>query len=112
MYIVTKDRKSVVNVDRFNEITVFENDIHGYIMAKTYDSRIILGEYAPERARGVFEELLTQAFPPNLLIVETFHTDEIADIDSLKQLGAVVAKTDDIPRIDMIEPKVYYMPKE
>ena len=74
MYIVAKDRKSVVNVDRFNEITVTENDIYGYIMAKSYDSRIILGEYAPNRANEVFEELLKQVFPPNLLILENFRS--------------------------------------
>ena len=109
---MTKDRKSVVNVDRFDEIKVTENDIHGYIMAKSSDSRFVLGEYAPNRANEVFEEMLKQVFSPDTLIFENFNSEDIKNIDSLKQLGAMVAKTDDIPRIDVIERKVYYMPKE
>ena len=58
MWILAKDKKTVVNLDRCEYIGIY-NYTRSSIEAGTSNDQVFtLGEYDPERAAEVFEELL------------------------------------------------------
>lgn len=65
MYIVSKNRQSVINVDNSRGLSVKGKSILVYF--KSHDE-ILLGEYdAEERAQEVFEDMLAKCFADRMV---------------------------------------------
>ncbi len=112
MFIITKDREIVVNVDNTTNIYI-ENG--NRIMARMVDSEdVILGFYV-DGAKRVFEEMLSKVFPPATLIFQKCMPDkESASVfkDNLDLGAIVVSDRAGRAEVKMYDCGVYYMPEE
>lgn len=112
MFIVTKDREIVVNVDNITNIYI-ENG--NRVVARMVDSEeVILGFYA-DGAKRVFEEMLSKVFSPTTLVFQNCMPDQgsISAFKDKMDLGAIVVSDGtDRPEVKMYDCGVYYMPEE
>ena len=111
MYIVNQRRDTVVNLNSMQAINLADNEILiGDIIRMT-----ILAEYKTEdRAKEVFEQMLRDIFPQEVIIFQNMEVDKIIVDEFVKnrKIGIIARTDNDIPKIERIEPRVYYMPEE
>ena len=111
MFIVAQNKRSVVNIDIAVRIVVKGT----YIIAITDNNKAsTLGSYkTEERSNEVFQEMLKELFPKETLVFQNIEVSEEAIKEIKKQgLCAIAVDTNGTPRLDIIEPRVYYMPEE
>lgn len=112
MFIVSKDRDVVINMDNVTNIYI-ENGNN--IMARAVDSEeILLGRYI-NCAYEIFADMLQKAFPPATLIFQNCMPDKesISAFKDKVDLGAiVVSDATDRAEVKMYDCGVYYMPEE
>jgi len=113
MFIVSKDRDVVINMDNATNVYI-ENE--NLIMARMVDSEeIVLGRYL-EHAEDVFREMLKNVFPPATLIFKNcmadFESEQWKNIKDRADLGAIlVSDGTEKSEIKMYDCGVYYMPE-
>ena len=112
MFIVKQSRRGVVNANLAVKIELDGNCILAVFNCET--KTIVLGSYkTEERANEVFYEMLKELFPQQTLVFQNMEVPEEAIKEINKRgLFVIMANTDDTPRLDVVEPRVYYMPDE
>lgn len=111
MFIVKQSRRGVVNANLAVKIELETSCIQAIFNNET---KITLGSYkTEERANEVFQEMLKELFPQQTLVFQNMEVSEESLKEIQKQgLCAIVANTDDTPKLDIVEPRVYYMPEK
>lgn len=115
MFIVSKDREIVVNVDNVTNIFM-QNE--NRIIARTVDSEeVLLGLYVGGGAKGIFEDMLKNVFPPTTLIFKNcmadFEHEQWKNLKDRADLGAIlVSDSTGNAEVKMYDCGVYYMPEE
>lgn len=109
MFIVSKDRDMLINMDNVTNIYI-EN--RSRIMARTVDSEeIVLGVYS-NRADEIFSEVLDTMFIPNMVVTNKTIPDGFAEqfkgLDN-KSWGIAVAEGENVVPYAR---EIYYMPEE
>lgn len=109
MFIVSKDRDVVVNIDNITNLYI-ENGNN--ILARTVDSEeILLGRYL-DHAGDVFKELLGNIFVPNMVVTNQTIPDDFAEqFKGLNNKPWGIALADGANVVPYAI-DVYYMPEE
>ncbi len=113
MFIVSKDREIVVNVDNVTNVFMQNGN---RIIARTVDSEeVLLGLYVRGGAKDVFEDMLKKVFPPDTLIFKNCMLDDesLHNLKDKVDLNAIlVSDSTAVAEVKMYECGVYYMPEE
>lgn len=112
MFIVSKDRDIVVNVD--NVTNIFMNTEYKIVARMVDSEEVVLGIYA-DGAYKVFVEILKKVFPPATLIFKNCMLDDesLCSIKDKTDLGAIlVSDSTGSAEVKMYDCGVYYMPEE
>lgn len=109
MYIVDKQRTAIIKLDSVGILEISGRQI---VVRHTLGV-FYLGTYAnEERAQEVFKQILDEVFTPATYnIIENI--EPTADIEDLiGNRGMFVSTVGREPKIEVIEPRVFYMPEE
>lgn len=105
MYIVDQDRSNVVNIGNIKSIALNGKRItaDGYTLA-AYDTE--------QRGKEVFEQLLGNAFPPDMIVAKNCNISEDAVKDLAMDHSIIMVRGNGQADVTAYSCGVYYMPEE
>ena len=100
MYIVDQDRSNVVNIGNIKSIALSGKRI----TADAYDTE--------QRGKEVFEQLLGNAFPPDMIVAKNCNISEDAVNDLAMDHSIIMVRGNGQADVTAYSCGVYYMPEE
>lgn len=111
MFIVTQERDNVLNVDNVISVNVDGKRI----VAVTKTNDYVIGAYTdPDRAEGVFKEMLQNVFQPVIVMKNCKPDENFEKFENLLGTSKVclVENVGDRASVEFINNETYYMPEK
>lgn len=105
MYIVDQDRSNVVNIGNIKSIVLNGKRI-------TADDYTLAAYDTEQRGKEVFEQLLGNAFPPDMIVAKNCNISEDAVKDLAMDHSIIMVRGNGQADVTAYSCGVYYMPEE